>query len=171
MTFCLRRCASWYKNSMSQERHERRREQAAIAAGAKPVSRARRVITILLIAVAFALVYFLGTQSQNVKFIQKALGRRKYDAFAKCLTDRGVKFYGAWWCPHCEEQKEKFEASIDQAPYIECGVKGNTSLKTQVCKDANITHYPTWQFPPMGERVERVFTLEELRDRTGCSLP
>lgn len=156
---------------MSQERQERRRQQAAIAAGAKPVSRARRVATILLIAAAFALVYFLGTQSQHVKFIQKALGQRKYDAFAKCLSDRGVKFYGAYWCPHCSEQKEKFGASIDEVPYIECGVKGNLSAKTQVCKDAGITHFPTWQFPPAGERVERVFTLEELRDRTGCALP
>lgn len=156
---------------MSQERQERRRQQAAIAAGAKPVSRARRVATILLIAAAFALVYFLGTQSQHVKFIQKALGQRKYDAFAKCLSDRGVKFYGAYWCPHCSEQKEKFGASIDEVPYIECGVKGNLSAKTQVCKDAGITHFPTWQFPPAGERVERVFELEELRDRTGCALP
>lgn len=156
---------------MSQERQERRRQQAAIAAGAKPVSRARRVVTILLIAAAFALVYFLGTQSQHVRFIQKALGQRKYDAFAKCLSDRGVKFYGAYWCPHCSEQKEKFGASIDEVPYIECGVKGNLSAKTQVCKDAGITHFPTWQFPPAGERVERVFELEELRDRTGCALP
>ncbi len=69
------------------------------------------------------------------------------------------------------EQKEEFGASIDEVPYIECGVKGDTHAKTQVCKDAGITHYPTWQFPPTGERVERVFGLEELRDRTGCSLP
>ena len=156
---------------MSEDRHQRRREQAALAAGAKSVSPRRRAITIVLIAAAFALAYFLGTQSRNVKFIQKALGQRKYDDFAKCLTDRGVKFYGAWWCPHCTEQKEEFGASIDGAPYVECGVKGSTSAKTQVCKDAGITRYPTWQFPPTGERVERVFTLEELRDRTGCPLP
>ena len=156
---------------MSQERQQRRKEEAAIAAGAKPITKQRRIIYGALIVAAFALAYFLGTQSRNVKFIQKALGQRKYDAFAKCLSDRGVKFYGAYWCPHCTEQKEKFGASIDQVPYIECGVKGDLHATTQVCKDASIKHYPTWQFPPLGERVERVFTLEELRDRTGCSLP
>jgi hypothetical protein len=156
---------------MSQERQQRRREEAAIAAGAKPMTKRRRVIYGVLIVAAFGLAYLLGTQSRNVRYIQKALGQRKYDGFAECLRDRGVKFYGAYWCPHCIEQKEKFGASIDEVPYIECGVKGDTRAKTQVCKDAGITHYPTWQFPPLGERVERVFTLEELRDRTGCSLP
>jgi hypothetical protein len=156
---------------MSQERQQRRKEQAAIAAGARPMTRQRRAIYAVLIVAAFCLVYYLGTRSRNVRYIQTLLGQRKYDTFAQCLSDRGVKFYGAWWCPHCTEQKEEFGASLDQVPYIECGVKGDTHAKTQVCKDAGITHYPTWQFPPLGERVERVFTLEELRDRTGCSLP
>jgi hypothetical protein len=156
---------------MSEERQRRRREEAAIASGARPMTWQRRVVYAALIVAAFGLAYFLGTRSRNVRYIQKVLGQRKYDGFAACLKDRGVKFYGAWWCPHCEEQKEKFGASIDEVPYIECGVQGDMRAKTQVCKDANITHFPTWQFPPMGERVERVFTLEELRDRTGCSLP
>jgi len=29
----------------------------------------------------------------------------KYDDFAKCLTQNGVKFYGTYWCPHCNNQK------------------------------------------------------------------
>ena len=135
------------------------------------MTRRRRVISMVLIVAAFAIAYLLGTQSRHVRFLQKALGMRKYDNFAHCLSDRGVKFYGAYWCPHCAEQKEKFGASIDEVPYIECGVKGDLKAKTQVCKDAGIAHYPTWQFPPTGERVELVFALEELSDRTGCPLP
>lgn len=153
---------------MSEARQERRREELGIES---PVNWKKRAIYAVLIVAAFALAYYLGTRSRNVRYIQKILGQRKYDGFASCLKDRGVKFYGAWWCPHCEEQKEKFGASMDEVPYIECGVQGDTRAKTQVCKDANITHYPTWQFPPMGERFERVFTLQELSDRTGCSLP
>ena len=153
---------------MSEARQERRREELGIES---PVNWKKRAIYAVLIVAAFALAYYLGTRSRNVRYIQKILGQRKYDGFASCLKDRGVKFYGAWWCPHCEEQKEKFGASIDEVPYVECGVQGDTRAKTQVCKDANITHYPTWQFPPTGERFERVFTLQELSDRTGCSLP
>jgi hypothetical protein len=153
---------------MSEARQQRRREESGAGS---PTNWKRWAIYAVLIVAAFVLAYYLGTRSRANKYIQTVLGQRKYDGFAHCLSDRGVKFYGAWWCPHCEEQKEKFGASIDEVPYIECGVQGDTRAKTQVCKDANITHYPTWQFPPMGERVERVFTLKELSDRTGCSLP
>ena len=103
-------------------------------------------------------------------FFLNRRAEHKHDAFAKCLADRGVKMYGAWWCPHCQEQKEKFGASFEYAPYVECGIKGDVHGQAQVCKDESVKHYPTWQFPPTGERVERVFTLEELSDRTGCAL-
>jgi hypothetical protein len=106
------------------------------------------------------LAYYLNHRSEH-----------KYDAFARCLSSRGVKMYGAYWCPHCQDQKEKFAASFEYVPYVECGVKGDPRGQSQACKDANVKHYPTWQFPPTGERVERVFSLEELGDRTGCALP
>jgi hypothetical protein len=144
---------------MSELRRERRKEKEDAAAPSR-VNWGRRAIYAVLIVAAFGGVYYLGHRSQH-----------KYDGFAKCLKDRGVKMYGAWWCPHCQDQKEKFSASFEFAPYIECGVKGDTSQKTQVCKDAGIQHYPTWQFPPTGERVERVFELEQLSERTGCALP
>ena len=120
----------------------------------------RTAVYALLIAAAFGLAYYLGHRSQH-----------HYDAFARCLSNRGVKMYGAYWCPHCQEQKEKFAASFEYVPYIECGVKGDPHGQSQACKDENVKHYPTWQFPPTGERVERVFSLEELSDRTGCALP
>lgn len=144
---------------MSELRRERRKEKEEAAAPSN-ANWARWAIYAVLIVAGFGGAYYLGIRSQH-----------KYDGFARCLTDRGVKMYGAFWCPHCTEQKEKFGASFQYAPYVECGVKGQTSGKTQVCQDAGIQHYPTWQFPPTGERVERVFSLEELSDRTGCTLP
>ena len=143
---------------MSELRRERHKEKEGSATS--QANWGRRAIYAVLIVAAFGGVYYLSHRSQH-----------RYDGFARCLSDRGVKMYGAWWCPHCQDQKEKFGASFEFAPYVECGVKGDTSVKTQVCKDAGIQHYPTWQFPPTGERVERVFELEELRDRTGCALP
>ncbi|MGA9640962.1 MAG: hypothetical protein WBQ72_06170 [Terriglobales bacterium] len=120
----------------------------------------RRGIYAVLIVAAFGLAYYLGNRTQH-----------KYDGFARCLGDRGVKMYGAYWCPHCIEQKEKFGASFEYAPYVECGVKGDLHATSEICKQENIHHYPTWQFPPTGERVEHIFSLEELSDRTGCPLP
>ena len=33
-----------------------------------------------------------------------------HDDFAKCLNEKGLKLYGASWCPHCQEQKQMFES-------------------------------------------------------------
>ncbi len=95
----------------------------------------------------------------------------RYDGFAKCLAERGVKMYGAYWCPHCADQKALFGASFKYAPYVECGIPGNTRGENDVCKDAGIKRFPTWQFPPTGERIEGDLSLDALSDRTGCPLP
>jgi hypothetical protein len=143
---------------MSQQRRERK-EKAEQAA--QPRNWGKTALYAVLLLAAIGVAYYLGYRSQH-----------KYDGFARCLKDRGVKMYGAWWCPHCQEQKEKFgEASFKLAPYTECGVVGDIKGQNPVCKQEGIQHFPTWQFPPTGERVERVFSLEELSDRTGCSLP
>ena len=47
-------------------------------------------------------------------------GPGKYDAFAQCLKDKGAVFYGAFWCPNCQEQKKLFDSSIKLLPYVEC---------------------------------------------------
>jgi hypothetical protein len=142
---------------MSQERRERRNEKPET----KPPSRnwGRILLYLVLIGAAFGLAYYLGNRTQH-----------KHDALARCLTERGVKMYGAWWCPHCQEQKKWFGASFEYAPYVECGIKGDLHGRAQVCQDAGIKGYPTWQFPPTGERVEHEITLRELSDRTGCPL-
>src|ERR1700694_373108 len=97
---------------MSQERRERQKEKL----GSRTSSRNwwRIAIYAVLSVAAFGLAYYLGKRSQH-----------KHDAFARCLTERGVKMYGAWWCPHCVEQKEKFGASFEYVP-SGCGaVKGD----------------------------------------------
>src|SRR5215475_1403435 len=144
---------------MSEQRRERQKEKAG-ASAPSTVNWGMRAVYAVLILAAFGFAYYMGNRNQH-----------KYDTFAKCLNTRGVKMYGAWWCPHCSDQKEKFAKSFEYVPYIECGIKGETSGATQECKDAGIHHFPTWQFPPTGERVERVFELQELSDRTGCALP
>ena len=142
---------------MSQTRREKQEERLG---NASTVNWGRRSLFALLIVAAFGLAYYLGDRTQH-----------KHDGFAHCLSDRGVKMYGAWWCPHCQDQKELFAKSFKYVNYVECGVKGDVHQESQVCKDEKIKSFPTWQFPPAGERVEREFNLQELSDRTGCSLP
>lgn len=92
----------------------------------------------------------------------------QYDSFAQCLTSKGVKMYGAWWCPHCKTQKEWFGSSFSYVNYIECSTAdGNAQL--QVCKDAGIEGYPTWEFAD-GSRKGGEIELNQLSLDTGCPL-
>ncbi len=90
-----------------------------------------------------------------------------YDAFAQCLTDSGATMYGAWWCSHCENQKELFGSSFDNVNYIECSTAARTM--NQTCSDAGIEGYPTWRFSD-GSQLSGEQSLETLAQKSGCSL-
>ena len=93
----------------------------------------------------------------------------RYDDFARCLASKQAKMYGLYWCPHCKEQKDKFGKAFRYVPYEECAIKGSRQL-APVCAAAGVKLFPSWQFganPPK----EGVFELEELSDKTGCTLP
>ncbi len=91
-----------------------------------------------------------------------------YDGFAQCIADAGAKFYGAYWCPHCQDQKKLFKNS-KKLPYVECST-ANQQAQTQVCIDAKVTGYPTWDFAD-GTRMDGQQTLEALAEKTNCVLP
>lgn len=93
----------------------------------------------------------------------------KLDEFAACIADSGAKFYGAFWCPHCADQKKVFGNSVDLLPYVECSEPDGQS-QTQECIDAGITGYPTWELSG-GERLNGTQTLQKLAEKTGCELP
>ena len=93
----------------------------------------------------------------------------EFDEFAQCLSERGVKMYGAFWCPHCENQKKDFGRSFRHVNYVECGVRGNQRAQTGVCRQAGITSYPTWEFAD-GSRVEGEKSLLILSGLSGCQI-
>lgn len=141
---------------MSQERRKRQQQRQGVKE-ATPFP--RTAIIAIVIVVVFAAVYFFIRHKQTSRL----------DAFAQCLTAKQAKMYGAFWCPHCEDQKEKFGSSFQYAPYIECGIKGSKGIAT-VCTDAGIQRFPTWVFAD-GARAEGEHDLEFLSVQTGCSLP
>lgn len=91
----------------------------------------------------------------------------KLDAFAKCLTDNGIKMYGAYWCPHCLNQKKMFGSSFQYINYVECSLP-NKAGQTEICNKVGIQSYPTWGFKD-GRRVEGELTLADLSENSGCS--
>jgi uncharacterized membrane protein len=85
---------------------------------------------------------------------------------AERVADSGALFYGASWCPHCQEQKALFGASQDRLPYVECSPGGPRGGTASSCVSAGVQSYPTWVFPD-GSRVNAVMSLRELADRVG----
>lgn len=91
----------------------------------------------------------------------------QYDALAQCLTKNNAKFYGAWWCSHCQAQKRAFGKSASYLPYIECQTQ--QSKQKQICIDAEIKGFPTWVFAD-GSRLTGEIPLETLASKTNCPL-
>ncbi|MCP5201339.1 MAG: vitamin K epoxide reductase family protein [Gammaproteobacteria bacterium] len=77
-------------------------------------------------------------------------------ALAEHLAARGALFYGASWCPHCQQQKELFGAAASHLPYVECSPNGPRAARATSCEMADIKNYPTWIID--GRRIERVMT-------------
>lgn len=117
----------------------------------------------LIVVVIVGLIYMRNHATREEPQVVTA-----YDSFAQCLTDKGAKFYGAYWCPHCQEQKKMLKNS-KKLPYIECSTADGKG-QLQMCTDLGITGYPTWIFAD-GSRLDSEQKPEALSEKTGCELP
>jgi len=93
----------------------------------------------------------------------------KLDTFATCIKDSGAKFYGAFWCPHCQNQKAMFGRSAKLLPYVECSTPDGRS-QLPICNEAGVQSYPTWVYPN-GEKESGEISLERLAEATNCPIP
>ncbi|WP_036488488.1 vitamin K epoxide reductase family protein [Myxosarcina sp. GI1] len=86
-------------------------------------------------------------------------------ALAQHLTQQGAKMYGAYWCPHCQNQKQLFgkEAS-SQIDYVECDPSGEEP-RPDLCQTAGIQGFPTWEIE--GKLYQGEKTLAELANLSG----
>lgn len=114
------------------------------------------LILILFLGVIFILGYIIFKPKVSNNFYN-------LEEFAKCLTNKGAVMYGAYWCPHCKEQKKMFGSAFQYIKYVEC------TEKVQECLNKNIKGYPTWIFKD-GSRLEGEQSLEVLSEKTGCEL-
>jgi uncharacterized membrane protein/glutaredoxin len=91
-------------------------------------------------------------------------------ALATHLANTGAKMYGAYWCPHCHDQKQLFgKEAVRKMPYIECAEDGLNS-QTALCKSIpEVKAFPTWQVN--GEFLSGTQTLETLALASGYKGP
>jgi len=116
------------------------------------------ILLIIVLVIIGGLTVFAMVQSKKPG---------QYDSFAQCVNDSGAKFYGAWWCPHCQAQKAMFGKSAKLLPYVECSTPD--SKQTQQCNDLGIKGYPTWIFAD-GTVKNGEIPLETISELTNCPI-
>ena len=93
-------------------------------------------------------------------WLVKGGSKQNLDEFAQCIEQSGAKFYGAFWCPHCHNQKELFGDSVDYLPYVECS-EADGQNQTPICNQVGIESYPSWTFADG-------FTVTSATEPTAC---
>ena len=143
-------------NQHSNTKHNTTKEKNRFKQG---FLKKKHVFYFVLLIVFIGIIFLVYT---------KAKEPGKYDNFAKCLTDKGVNFYGAFWCPNCNDQKRLFGKSIKYVNYIECSLP-DRSGQTQICVKEDIQGYPTWEFANK-TRVRGVMSINDLSLISECPL-
>jgi uncharacterized membrane protein len=93
--------------------------------------------------------------------ITKASSKKAVE-LATRIEKLGGKMYGAYWCSHCNNQKQEFgKEAFEKIEYLECDKKGVNS-KSGICKVKKIPGYPTWELA--GKYFPGEKSLEELED-------
>lgn len=117
----------------------------------------------------FTIVFVLALGGVMYAQMRSAPDAEAYAELAQCIADSGTKYYGAFWCPHCQDQSKMFGEAKEYLPYIECSTPDGKG-QTAECVEAGITSYPTWI---LGDGTVRngVLTPAQLAEATNCQLP
>ncbi len=112
--------------------------------------------------VALGTLLLVGCGPQPTQTVTAA---SSYEAqLAQHLADTGSVMYGAYWCPHCADQKAMFGDAVDGVPYVECAADGDNP-QPELCEQKGIEGYPTWeiggQLHPGVQSLEDLATLSE----------
>lgn len=86
------------------------------------------------------------------------------EALAKDLKVKGMILYGAYWCPHCKDQKALFGDAAQFLDYVECDAKGPNANPDE-CVARGIEGYPTWIY--QGQKYSGTQSLEKLAEIVG----
>ncbi|MBI4993800.1 hypothetical protein HZC33_02480 [Candidatus Wolfebacteria bacterium] len=115
-------------------------------------------ISVLILAGIISLAIFANKNEKP------NLGPGQFDSFAKCLAQKQITMYGAYWCAHCQNEKKAFGNSFQYVPYVEC------TKETKLCLEKGVEGYPTWIFPD-GRKLVGEQGIEKLSKESGCALP
>ena len=65
--------------------------------------------------------------------------------FAKYLYDNNIVMYSAYWCPHCNDQKQLFgKKAVEELIIVECAKDGKDN-QYKLCQEKGIEGFPSWE--------------------------
>lgn len=84
--------------------------------------------------------------------------------FAKYLRDNNIVMYSAYWCPHCNDQKQLFgKEAVEELIIVECAKDGKNN-KYKLCQEKGIEGFPSWEIN--NEIYSGTVSLDELSEMT-----
>lgn len=119
------------------------------------------IIVLVVVVIAIVVGAYLYSASNKNSASKNSNGQ--LDAFAKCVTAKGLTMYGAYWCPHCQNEKAAFGSSFKYINYVECGYDSSK------CVAKGVQGFPTW-IDSAGKKYEGEQGIQGLSQITGCSV-
>jgi uncharacterized membrane protein len=120
----------------------------------------------------------ISNKAGNTFFIVDSTSGDSEIQLARHLKSKGAKMYGAYWCPHCCEQKQLFgKEAMKEFDYVECAEDGKngdpkacSAIRSEVEKQTGQNFgFPTWQVD--GKFYSGRQVLAELAKNSGYSGP
>jgi len=89
--------------------------------------------------------------------------------FAKYLSNNNIVMYSAYWCPHCNDQKQLFgKKAVEELIIVECAKDGKDN-KYKLCQEKGIEGFPSWEIN--NEVYSGTRSLRELAQMTNYKAP
>tara|TARA_Y100001978_G_scaffold16034_1_gene12458 strand:+ start:147 stop:695 length:549 start_codon:yes stop_codon:yes gene_type:complete len=87
----------------------------------------------------------INLSNEKVSPLITTLSSKEKINFAKFLTDNNIVMYSAYWCPHCNDQKQLFgKEAVEELIIVECAKDGKNN-KYKLCQEKNIEGFPSWE--------------------------
>ena len=125
------------------------------------------VIVFRNVALVIVVLSIIGVAAVRISDARPQVSGDAITALAQCLSDKGVKLYGAKWCSHCQKQKQAFGEAASIIDYVDCAIPGDPRGQIEECQRVGITSYPTWHFS-LGHRETGELSFKELANNAGC---
>jgi len=105
------------------------------------------------------------SSTENVSPIITTSSSPQKVKFAKFLRENNIVMYGAYWCPHCHDQKQLFgKEAVKEFKVVECAQDGKDN-NYKLCQTKGVEFFPSWEIN--GEIYSGTRDLNDLAIMTG----